>query len=204
MLIIGLTGGIGSGKSTVAEYIAQLGVPVIDSDRISRELVVPGSPALGEIAAAFGPEMILEDGTLDRSRLRRQVFADPQQRRRLEAILHPRIYAEMRRRIQALDTPYCVLVIPLLLETGATAMVDRVLVVDAPESLQRQRVKRRGGMEDETLEAVLRTQLGRAERLRGASDIIVNDGDLTHLQRQVSALHSRYLALAARPSPEKP
>ena len=155
MLIIGLTGGIGSGKSTVAEYIAQLGVPVIDSDRISRELVVPGSPALGEIAAAFGPEMILEDGTLDRSRLRRQVFADPQQRRRLEAILHPRIYAEMRRRIQALDTPYCVLVIPLLLETGATAMVDRVLVVDAPESLQRQRVKRRGGMEDETLEAVL-------------------------------------------------
>jgi len=206
MLKIGLTGGIGSGKSTVAGHFAQQGVPVIDADQLAREVVTPGSPALSEIAAVFGPEMIQKDGTLDRSRLRRRVFTDPRQRQRLEAILHPRIYAEMRRRIQSLQAPYCVLVIPLLLETRATAMVDRVLVVDAPESLQRQRVKQRGGMEDETLEAILRTQLDRAERLRGATDIIANDGDLPHLQRQVSALHGRYLALAAAAphSPDKP
>jgi len=199
MLKIGLTGGIGSGKSTAAAYFAELGVPVIDTDQIARDLVVPGSPALAEIVAAFGPEMLQEDGSLDRPRLRRQVFADPRQKQRLEAILHPRIYAEMQRRIEALNTPYCVLVIPLLLETGATARVDRVLVVDTPEPLQRQRVMQRGGMETETLEAILRSQLGRVERLQVASDVIVNDGDLSFLQHQISALHSRYLALAAAP-----
>lgn len=201
MLIIGLTGGIGSGKSTVADYFAQQGVPVIDADVLAREVVTPGSLALREIAAAFGPEMILEDGSLNRPRLRQRVFADPEQRQRLETILHPRIYAEMGRRIQTLEASYCVLVIPLLLETGATAMVDRVLVVDAPQSLQRERVKLRSGMEDETLEAILRAQLGGAERLRAADDIIVNDGDLAQLRQQVTALHSRYLALAATASP---
>lgn len=200
MLIIGLTGGIGSGKSTVAGYFAQQGIPVIDADELARELVAPGKPALREIAAAFGEEMILRDGGLDRQRLRRRVFADPAQRQRLEGILHPRIYAEMRRRIQALHAPYCVLVIPLLLETGEAAIADRVLVVDVPETLQRERVKARGGMEDEALAAVLRIQLGRAERLRAADDIIVNDGDLAHLRQQAEALHRRYLSLAAAAS----
>lgn len=198
MLKIGLTGGIGSGKSAAAAYFAELGAPVIDSDQIARELVMPGSPALDEIVTAFGPEIIRQDGTLDRARLRRRVFADPFQRRRLEAILHPRIYADMHRRLALLQAPYCVLVIPLLLETGATAMVDRILVVDAPEALQRQRVKQRGGMEDDTLEAILRTQLTRAERLQAASDIITNDGDFDHLQQQVKTLHRHYLTLAGQ------
>jgi dephospho-CoA kinase len=196
MLIIGLTGGIGSGKSTVAEYFAQLRIPVIDADRLAREMVVPGSPAVLEIADVFGPDVILADGNLDRILMRKRVFIDPEQRRRLEAILHPRIYAEMRRRAQALHADYCILVIPLLLETGGTALVDRVLVVDAPEALQRERARSRDGMSDDILEAILRSQLSRAERLRAADDVIVNDGDLGHLQRQVAALHHRYLDLA--------
>jgi dephospho-CoA kinase len=203
MLIIALTGGIGSGKSTVAAYFAQLGIPVIDADQLARELVIPGSPALREIVAAFGPEALLPDGNLDRARLRQQIFADPERRRRLEAILHPRIYAEMRRRAQTLHTDYCILVIPLLLETGETAFVDRVLVIDAPESLQRERVKSRDGMSEATLEAILRSQISRGERLRAADDIIVNDADLAHLRQQINELHRRYQGLAAAASPPK-
>jgi len=200
MLIIALTGGIGSGKSTVAAFFAQLNVPVVDADQLARELVVPGSPALEEIALAFGPEMILNDGRLDRSRLRRLIFADRKQRRRLEAILHPGIYAEMRRRIQTLQGPYCVLVIPLLLETGESTIADRILVVDAPESLQRERVRTRDGLSDADLDAILNAQLGRTERLRAAADIIVNDGDLALLKEQVAVLHSRYQDIAASTS----
>lgn len=196
MLIIGLTGGIGSGKSTVAGYFAQQGIPVIDADQLARDLVAPGNPALDEIASIFGPNILLPDGALDRPQLRRRIFADPAQRRRLETVLHPRIYAEMRRRTEALRTPYCIWVIPLLLETGGTALVDRVLVVDAPESLQRQRVLSRDDLDDGTLEAILRSQVSRTERLRAADDIIVNDADLSHLQQQVTALHHRYLDLA--------
>jgi dephospho-CoA kinase len=196
MLIIGLTGGIGSGKSTVADYFTQEGVPVIDADRLARELVAPGSPALDEIAAEFGSSILLPDGRLDRPRLRRRVFADPSERRRLEAILHPRIYAEMRRRTQALRAPYCIWVIPLLLETAETSLVDRVLVVDAEESRQAERVLAREGMDKETFKAILRNQVSRTERLRAADDVIVNNADLGHLQRQVTALHHRYLVLA--------
>ena len=202
MLIIGLTGGIGSGKSTVAGYFAQHGIPVIDADQLARELVAPGSPALKEIIAVFGPNVLLPDGSLDRHLLRRLVFADPAQKRRLEAILHPRVYTELRYRTQALRTPYCIWVVPLLLETGGTALVDRVLVVDAPESLQRQRVLRRAGMDETTLEAILSSQVNRAERLGAADDVVVNDSDLSQLQQQVTALHHRYLALAgALPPP---
>jgi dephospho-CoA kinase len=202
MLIIGLTGGIGSGKSTVADYFAQHGIPVIDADQLARELVVPGSPALNEIINLFGPNILLPDGNLDRHQLRRRVFADPAQKRRLEAILHPRVYTELGYRTQALRTPYCIWVVPLLLETGGTALVDRVLVVDAPESLQRQRVLRRAGMDETTLEAILSSQVNRAERLSAADDVVVNNSDLSQLQQQVTALHHRYLALAgALPPP---
>ena len=196
MLIIGLTGGIGSGKSTVAGCFAQHGVPVIDADQLARELVAPGSPALNEIIAIFGPNILLPDGSLDRSQLRQRVFADPDQKRRLEAILHPRVYTELRYRTQALRTPYCIWVVPLLLETGGTALVDRVLVVDAPESLQRQRVLTREGMNETTFDAILRSQANRAERLRAADDVIVNNSDLSQLQQQVTALHHRYQDLA--------
>jgi len=202
MLIIGLTGGIGSGKSTVTDYFARHGIPAIDTDQLARELVTPGSPALNEIIDVFGPNILLPDGGLDRSQLRRRVFAEPAQKRRLEAILHPRLYIELRYRTQALHTPYCIWVVPLLLETGGTALVDRVLVVDAPESLQRKRALRRDGMDETTLEAILHSQATRAERLRAADDIIVNDSDLSHLQQQVTALHHRYLDLArALPPP---
>jgi dephospho-CoA kinase len=203
MLIIGLTGGIGSGKSTVADYFAQQGTPVIDGDQLARELVAPGSPALGEIARSFGLNILQPDGTLNRPQLRRRVFADPSQRRRLEAILHPRIYAEMHRRTQELRAPYCIWVIPLLLETGQTALVDRVLVVDTPESLQRERVLSRDGVDQDTLEAILRSQASRPERLRAADDVIVNNADLAHLQQQVTALHHRYLGLARAAPPRQ-
>ena len=196
MLKIGLTGGIGSGKSTVAGYFADLGVPVIDADQLARELVAPGSPALAEIIAAFGGEMLLKDGNLDRKRLRQVIFADPRQRQRLESILHPLIYAEMRRRVETLQAPYCLLVIPLLLERGGTEFVDRILVVDVPESLQRERVHSRDGMSDGEIEAIRRTQVERAARLGAADDIISNDADLPHLRQQVTALHHRYLTLA--------
>lgn len=200
MLIIGLTGGIGTGKSTVAGYFAQLGIPVIDADRIARELVIPGSPVLREIADAFGTELVLPDGNLDRPQLRQQIFSDPERRRQLEAILHPRIYAEMRRRMQTLHAAYCILVIPLLLETGKTGLVDRILVVDAPEISQRERVISRDGMSEDILEAILRTQISRSERLRAADDIIVNNTDLADLRDQVATLHRRYLDLAAAAS----
>jgi len=197
MLIIGLTGGIGSGKSTVAGYFAQHGIPVIDADQLTRELVVPGSPALNEIINVFGSNILLPDGSLDRHQLRRRVFADPDQKRRLEAILHPRVYTELSYRTQALRTPYCIWVVPLLLETGGTALVDRVLVVDAPESLQRQRVLRRSGMDENTLQTILSNQANRAERLSTADDVIENNSDLSQLQQQVTALHHRYLDLAS-------
>jgi len=199
MLTIALTGGIGSGKSTAADDFVQLGVPVIDADQLTRELVMPGSPALQEIAAAFGPEILLPDGTLDRAQLRSKVFTDPTQRRRLEAILHPRVYAEMRRRVQSLQAPYCILVIPLLLETGETSIADRILVVDSPEALQKSRARKRDNMSDEELEAVLAAQVSRTQRLQAADDLLVNDGDRDHLHRQVSALHQRYLTLASSP-----
>ena len=196
MLIIGLTGGIGSGKSTVAGYFSRLGVPVIDADLIARELVAPGSPAAEKIAGIFGPSVLLTDGSLDRPQLRHLVFTDSNARRRLEAVLHPLIYAEMRLRTRALRTRYCVWVVPLLLETCKTELVDRVLVVDTAESLQRQRALSRDGMDDDILEAILTSQVSRAERLRAADDVIVNNADLTHLQEQVAALHHHYLDLA--------
>lgn len=197
MLKIALTGGIGSGKSTAAGFFAELGVPVIEADRLARDLVTPDSPALAEIAATFGANLIGADRQLNRARLRQLVFADPEKRRRLEGILHPRIYAEMRRRAQALHSPYCILVIPLLLETGEVAIADRILVVDAPETLQRNRAKARDGLSDDELEAVLRAQASRTDRLRAADDVLANDGDPTQLRAAVAALHRRYLQLAA-------
>lgn len=202
--IVGLTGGIGSGKSTAARHFAALGVPVVDADLVARELVAPGSPALREIHARFGDEILRADGGLDRARLRELVFADPDRRRALEAILHPRVYAEMARRIAALDAPYCIAVIPLLLETGRRAFVDRVLVVDSSEALQRARARRRDGVTATVVNAVMRAQVDRPTRRASADDIIDNDGDLAALQRQVEVLHHRYLALAAadgRPRP---
>lgn len=197
-LVIGLTGGIGSGKSTVAGLFADLGVPVIDADAIARELVAPGQPALAEIREAFGAGVINQDGRLDRDRLRRIVFADPDRRRRLEAILHPRIVHEIRRRIRLLRGGYCIVSIPLLVEAGLTGLVDRILVVDCPETLQRRRIARRDRLPAAEIDAVLQAQAGREARLRVADDVILNDRDLATLRTAVETLHRKYTALAAK------
>lgn len=200
MLKIGLTGGIGSGKTTVANYFAALGVPVIDADQIARELVNPGQPALQAIVNAFGPAVLDRAGHLDRARLRAMVFgadADPGQRPLLESILHPLIRAEMQRRAQVIIAPYELLSIPLLVEGGRVDQVGRILVIDAPEALQYQRVRQRDKVSsDAEITAILHAQASRQQRLAVADDVIVNDGDLEKLRQQVLALHQVYQKLA--------
>lgn len=198
MYRVGLTGGIASGKSTVADLFSDLGVPVIDTDVLAREVVVPGSAALAEIAAAFGAEMVRADGSLDRRRLREFVFSRPEARRRLEGLLHPLIRAAMEIRSAAAGGPYQMLVIPLLFESGLQDRVERVLVVDCPEDVQRARLMARDGETPESVERLLAAQWSRADRLAGADDVIDNGGDLPALKRQVRALHYRYFALAAK------
>lgn len=195
---IGLTGGIASGKSTVAQFFATHGVPVIDTDVIARDVVRPGEPALGEIAAAFGARFIRDDGTLDRRELRAHVFASAERRRQLEAILHPRIEAATLAACASAGAPYQVLVVPLLIESGFDRHTDRILVVDCPLELQRSRLLARDIESPEQVERILAAQLDRAERLRHADDVIVNDGPLDRLQADVARLHSLYLRLAAR------
>ncbi|MDG4549651.1 MAG: dephospho-CoA kinase [Candidatus Contendobacter sp.] len=197
LLVVGLTGGIGSGKTAVSDRFAQWGAPVVDTDLLARELVEPGQRALADIAAAFGPNCLDRDGRLHRARLRERVFADPAGRRRLEAILHPRIRALARERIARLIAPYCLLVIPLLAETGMTDLVDRVLVVDAPEAERLRRVMARDGIDETQARRILAAQADRDRRLALADEIVENAGDLAALDRRVAALHRHYLALAA-------
>ncbi len=198
MLVIGLTGGIGSGKTAVSDRFARRGVPVIDTDLIARELVEPDQTALVDIVTEFGPDCLDSDGRLHRARLRERVFADPAGRRRLEAILHPRIRAAARERIAVLTAiPYCLVVIPLLAETGMTDLVDRVLVVDALEAEQIRRVMARDRIDAAQARAILAAQARRDQRLALADDILENDGDFVALDRRVAALHQRYSTLAA-------
>lgn len=197
MLRIGLTGGIGSGKSTIANLFAARGVPVVDADAIARELVEPGKPALAEIVAAFGGDVVDAQGHLDRARLRARVFDDAHLRKRLEAILHPHIHAVMAERAAAQTTPYVLLVIPLLFEADQRGLVDRVLVVDVPTETQRARVSARDHLPPAQLDAILATQLDRQQRLARADDVIDNSGNAADLERQVDALHRHYLELAA-------
>ena len=198
MLVVGLTGGIGSGKTVVSDRFARHGVPVIDTDLIARELVEPGQPALADIVTEFGSNCLDGDGRLHRARLRERVFADPAGRRRLEAILHPRIRAVTRDRVAALTAiPYCLVVIPLLTETGMTDLVDRVLVVDAPEAEQIRRVMARDRIDAIQAQAILAAQARRDARLALADDILENAGDLAELDRRIATLHRHYSVLAA-------
>ena len=193
---VGLTGGIASGKSTVADLFAALGVPVIDTDVIAREVVEPGRPALAQIVESFGREVLDAEGRLDRRRMRERIFADRDAQRRLEAILHPAIRAEMARQSVAAKGPYQVLVIPLLTEGGRRDHVDRVLLVDVPEELQIQRLMMRDGVSHEQAQASLNAQATRAQRLAIADDVIRNTGRAEDLRANVAALDRRYRELA--------
>jgi dephospho-CoA kinase len=196
MFKVALTGGIASGKSRVADIFESLGVTVIDSDAIAREVVAPGSEGLLAIVQRFGPSVLTEDGQLDRRALREIVFADPSARGDLEAITHPRIRARMGALNRQAEGPYLINAIPLLIETGGRRDFDRVLVVDCPEDLQIARVIARDRIDEAAARAVLAAQASRAARLALADDVIVNDGDLESLQKAVGALHERYLDLS--------
>ena len=194
--VVGLTGGIGSGKSAAAEEFARLGASVVDTDAIAHELTAAGGAALPEIARLFGAGFIAEGGAMDRKKMREHVFASPQARRQLEGILHPMIRDESDLRIAAAAGPYVVHVVPLLVESGEYGKrVDRVLVVDAPESAQVARVRARG-LAEEAVRAILRSQAQREDRLAAADDLIDNGGSLEELRRQVGALHEKYLQFA--------
>ncbi|MCK5667272.1 MAG: dephospho-CoA kinase, partial [Thiotrichaceae bacterium] len=189
---IGLTGGIASGKTTVSNQFAKFGVPIIDADEIAHALVEPGQPALELIIQTFGYDIINSEGRLIRAKLRKKIFADSQQRQRLEAILHPRIRQTMQEQIAMLCCSYCVLSIPLLLETQQQNTVDRVLVVDCPPALQRQRLMARNGLDKTDAEQIIKAQAKREARLAIANDLIYNDSNFDKLCGQVLALHRIY------------
>jgi dephospho-CoA kinase len=197
--VVGLTGGIGSGKSAAADEFGRLGAAVVDTDAISRELTEPGGAALPHIKALFGEAFVAPSGAMDRKRMREHVFCDPAAKRALEELLHPMIRAEGERRIAQAAAPYVVYVVPLLIESGSyRTRVDRVLVVDAPEALQLARVRTRSGLGEAEVRAIMASQLSRATRLAAADDVIDNGGTIEALRAQVAALHAKYLKLAAR------
>jgi dephospho-CoA kinase len=195
--VVGLTGGIGSGKTTAATRFATLGAGVVDTDVISYQLTQPGGDAIGAIRQAFSESFITAEGGLNRKEMRELVFRDSNSRRKLEAILHPLIRTDAARRVGLLATPYAIIVVPLLLETGGyRGMIQRVLVVDCTECAQIARATARAGMDEKTVRAIMATQLSREERLAQADEVIVNDTDLSHLEQQVNAVHRKYLALS--------
>jgi dephospho-CoA kinase len=199
---VGLTGGIGSGKSAVADLFARLGVHVVDTDEIAHELTRPGGAAIAPVRAAFGAEAIAADGSLDRPRMRRLAFGDARERKRLEAILHPLIRAESARRLGIARSPYAILVIPLLVEGGVDrSRTARVLVVDCREAQQVERAVRRSGLPEAEIRAIIASQASREERLAAADDVIDNSGAPEALERQVARLNEKYLTLARASTP---
>ena len=195
---VGLTGGIGSGKTTVAALFAQLGAGVVDTDEIAHALTGPGQAAVGKIARRFGPQFATADGALDRARMRKLVFEDMRAKKDLESILHPLIRHEAECRVANSTAPYVILVVPLLLESGSyQKLLRRVLVVDSDQETRISRVRRRDNLPREEILAIVSSQIGATERLRRADDVIRNDGDLAALEPQVAALHRKYLDLAA-------
>ncbi|MCP3669761.1 MAG: dephospho-CoA kinase [Gammaproteobacteria bacterium] len=196
MLTIGLTGGIGSGKSTVSDIFQSLGVPVIDSDLIAHEVVQPGEPGLKGIIQHFGTGILQPDGSLNRQQLRNLVFNDETARKQLEQMLHPLIRQQSQQQLAALNTPYAILAIPLLVETGLTDSVDRVLVVDCPEPLQIERICSRDSINHDQATAILAAQCSRKQRLKAADDIINNNQPIADLTKRVKSLHEQYLSIS--------
>ena len=196
MFVVGLTGGIGSGKTAVSDRFAALGIKIVDADVAARVVVEPGRPALAEIAEHFGAEVIDPSGALDRAALRTRVFSDPDARRWLEQLLHPRIADEIRRGIESATSPYTMLVSPLLLEAGQAAYAHRILVVDVPVEVQVARTMARDDNDEAQVRRIIAAQSPREDRLKRADDVIENDKGLDALDRAVAELHARYLALA--------
>tara|TARA_R110000868_G_scaffold113997_3_gene305814 strand:+ start:1086 stop:1682 length:597 start_codon:yes stop_codon:yes gene_type:complete len=198
MLVVGLTGSIGSGKSTVADLFADHGVPVIDADIIARDLTEVNTPAFHQIVAHFGKQIVDSNGNLNRSELRNIIFSKPDERRWLETLLHPAIMQNMLEAVEKLQTPYCLVVIPLLLETDAATFIQRILVVDIPESTQLERASLRDNTTIAHIKAIIKTQASREYRLHEADDVIDNTGTLDDLSKQVDKLHQRYLKLGKK------
>jgi dephospho-CoA kinase len=195
-LRIGLTGGIASGKSTVAQRFIELGVPVIDADDSARAVVAPGKPGLASVVERFGSRVVAENGELDRRALRDLIFGNSASRRDLEAILHPLIRADMEQSVALAVGPYVVMAIPLLVEGGSSDRVDRILVVDVEEAVQLQRVMARDGCSLDQARAILASQASRSARLAAADDVLLNNGTVTDLRQEVDHLHKQYLRLA--------
>ena len=197
MLVVGLTGGIGSGKSTVSQRFSQLGIDIVDSDVIAREVVAPGTPALKKIHERFGNEAILENGNLNRSALRQIIFNAPQERQWLEALTHPIIGERTEAQLAAARSPYVIFASPLLLQSGQDRLASRICVVDLPEELQLERAAARDATRREAIKKIIETQVSREQRLARADDIIDNAGSLEQTLQQVAALHQQYLSMAA-------
>jgi dephospho-CoA kinase len=193
---VGLTGGIGSGKSTVSAMFEQHGAPIVDADVIAHEVVGPGQPALEAIIKQFGSGVLDENGGLDRPRLREQIFQDPQRRRILESILHPIVYHAMQEQWRTLTAAYCIFSVPLLIESHGQHTVDRILVVDVPIEVQIERVTARDGVSDEQVMSIIESQVSREARLNFADDVIDNTLPLEQVAGQVARLHQKYLSLA--------
>jgi len=198
IFVVVLTGGIASGKTAVSDLFSELGVPVIDTDVIARQVVQAGSPALNQVAVEFGPDFLDSDGNLDRRKMREAIFSDPEMKIRLEKILHPAIAAEARRQVSNRPEPWCLLVVPLLAESGRYNWINRVLVVDVSESVQIERVMVRDHISREQAEAILSAQAGRKERLALADDVIENSGSLEDLKPRVDFLYEKYNTLAEK------
>jgi dephospho-CoA kinase len=196
---VGLTGGIASGKSTAAKFFGALGVPILDSDQVARDVVEPGQPPLERLVQRFGASILTPDGHLDRPALRDIIFSDPKARADLEELTHPAIGAAMEARSASAGGPYQILVIPLLVEKNLRSHVDRVLVVDCAQELQLRRLRARDHSTARQAQAILDAQAPRAVRLKAADDVITNDADMSAVQRQVETLHTRYLELAGQP-----
>jgi len=197
MLKVGLTGGIGCGKSTVAKLFAALNVPILDADIIAHQLVEPGQPALAQIQQVFGDDILKPDGSLNRHQLRELVFSDAEKKQQLEAILHPPIYQALQTEMAQLSAPYCIICIPLLFETGKAAFVDRILVIDCAVEIQLQRVKQRDKLTEARIQSIIDNQVSRTFRKAHADDLIDNSGTDDRLAEQVKKLHNLYLSLSA-------
>jgi dephospho-CoA kinase len=196
MLKIGLTGGIGSGKSVAGKMFSDLGIITVDADRVSKQITSPGTPLYESILCHFGPSILLDDGNLNRRAMRKTIFNDPAERAWLEQLLHPAIRSVLMEQVQVIEAPYVIVIIPLLVESKKTNFIDRILLIDADESLQIQRASERDDITHDEALSIIKTQSSRTEKIAYADDIIINNGNLEDLKQKVLSLHKFYLSIS--------